>query len=141
MTVIQVARRLGVAAAVVRYYMRIGLLSPARDGYNRYHRFSGADIDRLRFILGARHVGLRLRDIRGLLDLHEREGCVRCEQVRPLLESRLRETHQQLDELRELERRLDTALQRCRSEGDCAVDFGLDGYRISEAEDPSRAAD
>jgi DNA-binding transcriptional MerR regulator len=50
MTVIELARLAGVTADAVRYYARVGLLSPKRNAANGYREFSAFDVRRLRFI-------------------------------------------------------------------------------------------
>lgn len=54
LTVTQLAHSSEVAPHVVRYYTRIGLLSPKRDSKNGYKLFAENDVARLRFICKAK---------------------------------------------------------------------------------------
>lgn len=56
MEVQQLAQQYGIKADTVRYYVRIGLLTPAK-AENGYHVFSREDQKRLRFIRSARDLG------------------------------------------------------------------------------------
>lgn len=110
MTVNEFSRRSDVAAHVVRYYTRIGLLEPARDPGNGYKLFSSADAARLRFIRNAQHLGYSLDEIRGFLALSGR-GKPICREVRAVLRRRLDENRAKLDELMALQQRMQHALQ------------------------------
>ncbi len=110
MTVSQLSRRGKVAPHVVRYYSRIGLLSPARHPENRYKLFSPSDVARLRFIRQAQSLGFTLEEISQILeDSHRGESP--CGRVRDILKQRIRETRQKLEELVRLQRRMEDALE------------------------------
>ena len=89
----------GFPTATLRYYETVGLLSPARDP-NGYRRYDTADVDRLRFVARAKHLGLRLEQIAELLELR---GDGRCPPVRTklatLVSDKLRETRDSVAEL------------------------------------------
>jgi DNA-binding transcriptional MerR regulator len=82
----EVGRQTGLKPGAIRYYESIGLLpEPQRDpsGYRRY----GEDVlERLRFVNGARSLGLSLEQIRDVLAASA-PGHVRCEHVVRLLEA------------------------------------------------------
>jgi DNA-binding transcriptional MerR regulator len=64
-----------VTTDAVRYYEKIGLLRPpvrTSAGYRMYHETT---VERLRFIGGAKRVGLRLREIAELLEVMDRGQC------------------------------------------------------------------
>jgi MerR family Zn(II)-responsive transcriptional regulator of zntA len=110
MTVNEFSRCSDVAAHVVRYYARIGLLEPARDPENGYKLFSSADAARLRFIRNAQHLGYSLEEIRGFLALSGKGKSI-CREVRATLRRRLDENRTKLDELMALQQRMQRALQ------------------------------
>jgi DNA-binding transcriptional MerR regulator len=68
------AEKTGFAAATLRYYETIGLLRPARDA-NGYRRYRPEDVDRLRFVAGAKQLGFGLTEIAGLLALRGDGDC------------------------------------------------------------------
>jgi DNA-binding transcriptional MerR regulator len=59
----------------IRYYERIGLLSPPPRSLSRYRLYDVADVRRLMFVRRAREVGFSLDEVRALLALSaERDG-------------------------------------------------------------------
>ena len=64
MNVTEFATKTGVSPYAIRYYTRIGLLTPARQSDNRYRRFTNSDVDRLSFIHKAQELGFTLMEIR-----------------------------------------------------------------------------
>lgn len=110
MTVCEIARLTGVTPDVVRYYVRIGLLNPARDPENGYRLFNSADERRLRFIRLAQQAGCALQDIRLLLSAGE-NGRLEGDWLRELLVNRLMSTRRKRLELERRERSLEHALK------------------------------
>ena len=107
--VAELARLAGVTPATIRYYSRIGLLSPKREPDNGYRCFSAADRHRVRFIRRAQSLGLTIDDIKAIFASID-QGEVPCDQVRTLVERRLKSVRQQLEKLAATEARIDAAL-------------------------------
>lgn len=63
------ARESGVSVKMIRHYEAIGLVPKAVRTAARYRLYSSSDVQLLRFIRGARHVGLRMGEIRELVSL------------------------------------------------------------------------
>jgi DNA-binding transcriptional MerR regulator len=111
MTVNQIAQLANVSPHVVRYYSRIGLLSPRRNPANGYKTFSSYDVVRLRFIRLARSLGYALTDISAILaSVHE--GRPVGENMRAMLHRRLAENMEQIRMLAQQGVRMERALQR-----------------------------
>jgi DNA-binding transcriptional MerR regulator len=75
LTVSDLGAEVGLSAATVRYYERLGLLpAPERSaaGYRQYHQDA---VERLRFIKSAQRLGLRLREIAELLAICDQGLC------------------------------------------------------------------
>ncbi|MEU1630508.1 MerR family DNA-binding protein [Streptomyces sp. NPDC020096] len=89
-TVAEFARRAETTTDTVWYYERARLLPPAPRGRSGYRRFGEAALDRLRFIQGAQRLGLKLREIRGLLAVRDTGVCP-CEPTEDLLQRHLAE--------------------------------------------------
>lgn len=102
----QVAKEVGLNPKLIRYYEKIGLISPparSESGYasSGYRLFNREDVRRLEFIKRARLLDLPLADIRELLAAHE-AGC--CGDTRPRLQALLEVKRRELDEkIRELQ--------------------------------------
>jgi len=69
LTVRSIARAAGVSPHTIRYYERLGLLAPPARSDSGYRLCDPGLVDRVRFIRGAKRVGLRLQDIGELLDI------------------------------------------------------------------------
>lgn len=98
MTVASLARRVGVTPDTIRYYERIGLLTPPARTPTDHRRYDDTAVDRLRFIQGIQRLGLRLDDIRELLILRETERCP-CEPAASMLRQRLDQLDAQIAQL------------------------------------------
>jgi len=107
--VAELARQADVTPATVRYYARVGLLSPGREPENGYRCFSSDDLHRVVFIRQAQALGLTIGDIRIILEGVDR-GKVPCHQVKSLVEQRLIELRGHIAELRDTEQRITRAL-------------------------------
>jgi DNA-binding transcriptional MerR regulator len=68
-TIGELAREFGVTTRAIRFYEDCGLLEPARAGRNRV--YSARDRTRLRLTLRGKRLGLRLAEVRELVDMYE----------------------------------------------------------------------
>ena len=67
-TIQKLAELAGVTTRTLRWYHRIGLLTPSRIGENGYRYYGGAEVDRLQQILFYRALGVELAQIKECLD-------------------------------------------------------------------------
>ncbi|MGD0066782.1 MAG: MerR family DNA-binding protein [Streptosporangiaceae bacterium] len=101
LSITQLAAQTGFGADTIRYYERTGLLpAPARTAGD-HRRYDGRAVDRLRFIRGAKRLGLRLGDIAQLLAVRDTGTCP-CEPAASLLRRRLEEIDAEIIRLAEL---------------------------------------
>src|SRR5215207_10619802 len=68
-TIGELAREFGITTRAIRFYEDCGLLDPARSGRNRV--YSARDRTRLRLTLRGKRLGLRLAEIKELVDMYE----------------------------------------------------------------------
>ncbi len=105
LTVSKLGAEVGVTSDTVRYYEKAGLL-PAPDRSPAGYRVYGSDaLERLRFIKGAQRIGLRLREVRELLDVRDRGLCP-CGHTESLLDRRASEIDLEIAGLTETKREL-----------------------------------
>ena len=109
MTVAELARAARVTPHVVRHYTRIDLLKPFRNESNGYKLYNRNDLNRLLFIRRAKYLGYTLADIRKILG-EARHGNSPCPQVRRIIRKRIVENRLRLEELQELQDRMEAAL-------------------------------
>jgi DNA-binding transcriptional MerR regulator len=103
----------------VRYYERLGLLAPARRTSSGYRVYDDAVIDRLRLIKGAQRIGLRLREVRELLEILDRGLCP-CGHAEVVVRLRLAEIDSEIASLAKLRSELLLVADRL-SAGACPV--------------------
>ena len=106
-----VARQAGVPIKTIRYYEEVGLLPQPPRTTSRYRLYPPQTIDRLQFIKKAQNLGLRLQDIKEILDLADRGRCP-CGHVQRVLTVRLAELRNKIADLRNLERRIQQATRQ-----------------------------
>ena len=92
----------------IRYYTRIGLLSPVRNQANGYKMYREADVETLSFITSAKDLGFTLSEIEEILN-HAAKGDTPCPMVREIVENRIEENKQRIAELKRLQKRLEKA--------------------------------
>lgn len=105
------AKQAGVPIKTIRYYEDVGLLPKATRTAAGYRLYSPDAVDRLQFIKKAQSLGLRLADIKGILELADRGRCP-CGHVQHVLKTRLAELGQKIADLRMLEGRIRQAVRR-----------------------------
>ena len=107
----ELSARTGVARHTIRFYERKGVLPEPERTSSGYRMYGPAAVERLEFIAKGQSLGLRLDDIREVLDISE-GGREPCEHVRELIEERLHETEERLQELEGLRGTLRRTLER-----------------------------
>ncbi len=128
-TIGELARAAGVPTSTVRFYERAGLLKPAGRTASNYRFYDDAAIDRLRFIKAAQASGFTIGDIRALIELRDGTSAP-CEEVQALIDTRLAQVREQLDDLRHVKGVLESSMSMCREaerEGRCEVMERLEG--------------
>lgn len=114
MLIRELAQASGVPAKTIRYYESISLLPKPQRANNDYRVYSAADVERLRFIAGARTLGFSLDDIAEILAFRER-GEAPCFYVLGLLESKAAEIETRIADLQALQRDLRRLRRQARS--------------------------
>ena len=117
MKVSQLARKLNVAPDTVRFYTRIGIITPCINTVNGYKEYNKRDQNRLRFVLSARNLGFSVKDIEEILGVSE-TGKSGCPIVRDLIQRRLQETEQRFLETAALRNRMLSAVSEWRLKPD-----------------------
>ena len=97
MTVTRLARACGLSRSTVLYYESMGLLKPVRRSSGNYRLTARRDLERLRQICIYRNAGLKLSDIRSILDRPGGDAAA-------VLQRRLVELGGEIERLREHQR-------------------------------------
>jgi DNA-binding transcriptional MerR regulator len=112
MTISKLASSAGVTPDTLRYYHRIGLLPPPERSQSGYRLFDETSVPRLEFIKTARSLGLRLRDIRQLLEVMD-NGLCHCGHTEHLLRVRMAEVDEEIGRLTALREAMAHTLEGC----------------------------
>ncbi len=140
MTVAELARAARVTPHVVRHYTRIDLLKPFRNESNGYKLYNRNDLNRLLFIRRAKYLGYTLADIRNILG-DARHGNSPCPQVRQIIRKRIEENRLRLEELQELQSRMEIALKEWERLPDGMPDGDSVCYLIESMASPAGTVD
>ena len=113
-TVKRVAERVGLPSRTVRYYDRIGLVSPQTRSEAGYRLYGPEDEGRLRFVRQAKGLGFSLDEIRELMAAVERGSCGELiPELERLLADKVRQVDTRIADLQAFRERL-TAYQAGR---------------------------
>ena len=105
----ELADRCQVTTDAVRYYTRIGLLNPTREPSNGYKLYSEVDATRLDFIRRAKRLGYTLNEVAQIIHDAER-GESPCPRVRRIIQHRIGDIRQQLEDALQLLNRMEQAM-------------------------------
>ncbi len=101
----------GVTSDTIRYYTKIGLLQPIRNSDNGYRQYTQNDSKRLAFIKTAKSLGYSLKEIQHIL-VESKKGKSPCPFVRDLMTHRIHANRVHIEQLMELQIRMEKALNK-----------------------------
>jgi DNA-binding transcriptional MerR regulator len=107
----QLAQMAEISAKTIRFYEEAELLPPAHRAENGYRLYGDEDVERLRFIRGARHLDFTLDDLKEVLALRDRREAP-CRYVIQLLQKKSTEIAERIRQLRELQQELHALMQQ-----------------------------
>ena len=111
MTVHEIATLANVVPEVVRYYARIDLIKPKKNRKNGYNLYDNNDVSQIIFIRKAKSLGYTLKEIKKILS-HATSNTSPCPMVRRIIENRIEENRQRLDEMLALQARMEKAVKK-----------------------------
>jgi DNA-binding transcriptional MerR regulator len=135
----ELASAAGVSVDALRYYERLGLLTPSARTEGGFRTYNSASVARLDFIKQAQRLGLQLSEVKELIQPATARDRTRCEKVRAVIIRRLQDVERQMSELRRFKHTLEGALRNCDRtlEGgatdDCPVVKSLEAPRRRSA--------
>lgn len=109
----QIAGRAQVDAWTVRFYEKEGLLPKARRSLSGYRLYEPEIAERILFIKKAQHLGLKLDEIKEILELSDRSRCP-CGHVQQVLKAKLAELARKISDLHVVRSRIHAALSQSR---------------------------
>ena len=117
-----------VSERMIRHYEKIGLIPPPPRRGSGYRDYSGADVNRLRFVANARDLGFPIEEIATLLSLWSDTGRASSE-VKALALARADELKRKAEALGAMRGALLDLAGRCHGDDrpDCPILDGLAG--------------
>lgn len=115
-TIGKLAKACDVRVDTVRYYERVGLLSPLERSDAGYRIYDPSGIDQLRFIRRAQTLGFTLEEIKELLELADRPEAD-CANIRDYALVKISEVEQRINDLNKIKNSLDELAAFCPGEG------------------------
>ena len=109
----ELAGETGITAKTVRYYEGMGLLPEPPRETSGYRRYGPDDLSRLRFIVGAKQLGLSLVEIGDVLDVSGPHA-VSCPHVLKMLEARRDRIEEWMRRADEVHAELDRTIRASR---------------------------
>ena len=142
LTIGDLARRAGTKVETVRYYERIGLLSPPSRSTGNHRLYGKAAADRLAFIRHARELGFPLEAVRELLHLTDEpeSSCVAADRIAA---RQLEAVRHKIARLYALEAELERMVAACAQEriATCRVIEVLADHSHGHCLDPGHSVD
>jgi DNA-binding transcriptional MerR regulator len=102
MQIKDLSRRTNLSGKTIRYYEEIGILPPPRRLPNGYRDYDEGDVERVKFVVGARNLDFSLDDIDEILALRDKREAP-CRVVLDMIQHRAEEISQRIVELQQLE--------------------------------------
>jgi len=115
MNIGQAARQSGVSAKMIRYYESVGLIAPAERSDAGYRRYTGNDVQTLRFIKRSRDLGFSVERIKTLLTLWSDRGR-RSADVKKLARQYIHELEQDIAKLQSIRDELQHMADCCHGD-------------------------
>ncbi|MCK5858064.1 MAG: MerR family transcriptional regulator [Abyssibacter sp.] len=120
----QAASETGIPVETIRYYERVGLVTPHRKGSGNYRLFDDEVISRLVFVRNAKALGFSLSQIRSLLKVQDADNRA---EIKSIAASHLVDVEKRIGALMAIGKALTDAVNECDGKG------GIDGCPIIEA--------
>ena len=132
----EAAAAAGLPPKTLRYYDEVGLVVPARSA-SGYREYAERDVHRLRFLQRSRGLGFSLDECRSLLSLYD-DDTRASEDVKSIVEARLRDIDRKLAELHSIRDVLARLARDCQ--GDARPDCPILDELAGDAAIPVRAS-
>jgi DNA-binding transcriptional MerR regulator len=105
-----IAKRFGLNPRTIRFYESIGILPEAIRTEAGYRTYTDETVGLLEFILKAKGMGLKLNEIKEILQLHK-GGKAPCDYTRDFIAHKIREIGEKINNLKELKTSLEKTLK------------------------------
>lgn len=119
----ELAKKTNLGAETLRYYEKVGLLSPPPRTPSGYRKYPESAVARIHFIQSAKRLGFSLNQILELLQLREKKDNI-CSEVQERASHKLQEIEQKILELQSIKDELEELVHGCTGKNmvkDCTI--------------------
>ncbi len=95
----QLAKLSGVSGDTLRFYEKVGLLTPASRSDSGYRLYDSDAVSRVHFIMKGKRIGLTLEEIQELLEIRLEASQHSCAEVKGITQKKLDEIDEKIAEL------------------------------------------
>tara|TARA_A100001391_G_C5058730_1_gene275450 strand:- start:1195 stop:1599 length:405 start_codon:yes stop_codon:yes gene_type:complete len=113
LTISELAKAADIPTTTLRYYERIRLVEPEDRSCGNYRLYGERSLKKLKFIKAAQAIGFTLEDVKSLL-ADDEGNAPACGNIRVLIEARLTDVEDRLNDLRHVRKVLRSALTQCQ---------------------------
>lgn len=124
LTIGKLAKACDVKIDTIRYYERLGLLTPVERSEAGYRKYSGDSIKQLRFVRRAQSLGFALGEIKELFDLSE-DPESDCADMRERARVKIREIDHLIQDMIKIRDSLNGLADFCPGKGQPLNDCGI----------------
>ncbi|HEY0891981.1 MAG TPA: heavy metal-responsive transcriptional regulator, partial [Cellvibrio sp.] len=116
LTIGKLAGKTGLSADTIRYYEKMGLITPLERSRAGYRLYSPDTARVIRFIKGAKSLNFTLDEIRKLLVLDSSDRAT-CAEILKTTENKINEAETKIADLREIVEVLQKLIKKCPGDG------------------------
>lgn len=111
MTIKKVVKKTGLNPQTIRYYEKLGLISPSRNPENSYRIYSERDVDLILLIKKLQSLRFTLKEIKDFIKLLDKQNS--CKRFEEFLKSHIDKINFQMEELVKLKNTLNHYYDLC----------------------------
>jgi MerR family Zn(II)-responsive transcriptional regulator of zntA len=113
MKISQLSKRTQVSAHTLRYYEKVGLLTPNKTSSNNYRSYDQHDLASVQFISRCKQSGFSLEEIRTLLGIKNEKDAHICAEAKAITVAKIDQIRSQIEHLQRMENMLIELSSEC----------------------------
>lgn len=136
MKISELAKQAGISAHTLRYYEKMGLLSPSARDDNNYRHYSADDLTTAKFIYRCKRSGFSLQETATLIQIRNDKRQHICAEAKNITNNKIVQLKQQIADMQRMVETLEELEQFCcggdRSAEFCSIIAALEDRELHE---------